>query len=177
MLAPELFLTKGALDAIHAHLALAMGREVRDLGSRESGSHLYGVVELVAEVDSRAASNPASDACWLAALYGMLILSNAPYRSANQATALMAMYVVLARDGRRLVADPLEVFTVVRAVRREDISLEHLAAWLCRNVDASERISARGEGAEQGAGALVQRRPAGKGDRSREGDAGTETQV
>jgi death-on-curing protein len=71
--------------------------------------------------------------------YGFSLTSNHPYADGNRRVALMAMYVFLAVNGRRLVAPEVEAALVVLDVARGRLGEAELAAWLRRQTKAVKR--------------------------------------
>lgn len=148
MALPDYLLTGRAIDAIHAHIAYALGREATPLGVRNTGDgimHVFDAAAVVKEVEDRLKSSPPKDACWVAALYAVLLAPNEVYRNSNTATAMVAVYVVLARAGFRLVTTSREFFPVMYVVSKERRAPgevhEGLADWLRYRCSPQKRAS------------------------------------
>ena len=108
---------------------------------------IYGVRDeglLVSALDrarNRWLNEPESDLAALAAAYGFGLRTNHPYADGNKRVALMAMYVFLAVNGRRLVAPEAEAALVVLDVARGRLGEAELAAWVRRR---TRPVKARG---------------------------------
>lgn len=147
MALPGYLLTGRAVDAIHAHLAYAMGRDATALGSRTTDGalvHGFDAAAMVKEIEERIEATPAYDACWIAALYAVLLAPNHIYQNTNAATAMVTVYAVLARAGFRLVTTDREFFPIIHAVSKESRSPgelhEGLAEWLRRRCVAKRHL-------------------------------------
>ena len=117
------WLDRLTVDAIHFDLLLGHGGMfgVRDEGLLESA---------LDRARNRWLYEPESDLAALAAAYGFGLATNHPYADGNKRVALMAMYVFLAVNGRRLVAPEAEAALVVLDVARGRLGEAELAAWL-----------------------------------------------
>jgi death-on-curing protein len=71
----------------------------------------------------------------LAASYAFGIARNHPFVDGNKRTALMAAYVFLALNGRRLVAPEAEAVVMTRELASGASSEAEYAAWLASNVE------------------------------------------
>jgi death-on-curing protein len=123
------WLDRLTVDAIHFDLLLGHGgiHGLRDEGLLESA---------LDRARNRWLYEPESDLAALAAAYGFSLKSNHPYADGNKRVALMAMYVFLAVNGRRLVAPEVEAALVVLDVSRGRLGEAELAAWLRRQTKA-----------------------------------------
>jgi death-on-curing protein len=128
------WLDRLTVDAIHFDLLLGHGGMfgVRDEGLLESA---------LDRARNRWLYEPESDLAALAAAYGFGLTTNHPYADGNKRVALMAMYVFLAVNGRRLVAPEAEAALVVLDVARGRLGEAELAAWLRRQ---TRPVKARG---------------------------------
>jgi death-on-curing protein len=126
------WLNRLTVDAIHFDQLLEHGgiHGVRDEGALESA---------LDRARNRWLYEPESDLAALAADYGFGLTSNLPYADGNKRVALMAMYVFLAVNGRRLVAPEAEAALVVLDVARGRLGEAELAAWLRRQTKAVRR--------------------------------------
>ena len=126
------WLDRLTVDAIHFDLLLAHGgmHGVRDEGLLES---------TLDRARNRWLYEPKSDLASLAAAYGFGLTTNLPYADGNKRVALMAMYVFLAVNGRRLVAPEAEAALVVLDVARGRLGETELAAWLRRQTRVTKR--------------------------------------
>jgi prophage maintenance system killer protein len=134
---PDYLITGSVIDAIHAQLSFAMGRDVSASGFRLSGEMAsdFDADAVVEEVALRIGANPGYDACWVAALYAVLLAPNLVYKSSNAATALVSVCVVLSRAGLRLMTDNRDFLAAMQAVRGDSFSTplhEGFAEWLRR---------------------------------------------
>jgi hypothetical protein len=125
------FLSGAAIDAIHAHLALLMGREMRVLGYGPTSLENYTADRLTEDVRRLAAAEPTHDSCWVAATYAHILARNL-YKDLQVSTALMVAYVVLARDNRVLIAPEAELLTAGLALKRRDFDRDRFATGLRR---------------------------------------------
>jgi death-on-curing protein len=128
------WLDRLTVNAIHFDLLLGHGGMfgVRDEGLLESA---------LDRVRNRWLYEPESDLAALAAAYGSGLTTNHPFADGNKRVALMAMYVFLAVNGRRLVAPEAEAALVVLEVARGRLGEAELAAWLRRQ---TRPVKARG---------------------------------
>jgi death-on-curing protein len=131
------WLDRLTVDAIHFDLLLGHGGMfgVRDEGLLESA---------LDRARNRWLHEPESDLAALAALaaaYGIGLTTNHPFADGNKRVALMAMYVFLAVNGRRLVAPEAEAALVMLDVARGRLGEAELAAWLRRQ---TRPVKARG---------------------------------
>ena len=123
------WLDRLTVDAIHFDQLLEHGglHGVRDEGALESA---------LDRARNRWLYEPASDLAALAAAYGLGLVANHPYTDGNKRVALMAMYVFLAVNGRRLMAPEAGAALVVLDVARGRLGEAELAAWLRRHTKA-----------------------------------------
>jgi death-on-curing protein len=128
------WLDRLTVAAIHFDLLLGHGGiyGVRDEGLLESA---------LDRARNRWLNEPESDLAALAAAYGFGLTTNHPYADGNKRVALMAMYVFLALNGRRLVAPEAEAALVVLDVARGRLGEAELAAWVRRQ---TRPVKARG---------------------------------
>ena len=128
------WLDRLAVAAIHFDLLLGHGGiyGVRDEGLLESA---------LDRARNRWLYEPESDLAALAAAYGFGLTTNHPYADGNKRVALMAIYVFLAVNGRRLVAPEAEAALVVLDVARGRLGAAELAAWVRRQ---TRPVKARG---------------------------------
>jgi len=128
------WLDRLTVAAIHFDLLLGHGGiyGVRDEGLLESA---------LDRARNRWLYEPESDLAALAAAYGFGLTTNHPFADGNKRVALMAMYVFLAVNGRRLVAPEAEAALVVLDVARGRLGEAELAAWLRRQ---TRPVKARG---------------------------------
>jgi death-on-curing protein len=128
------WLDRLTVAAIHFDLLLGHGGiyGVRDAGLLESA---------LDRARNRWLNEPESDLAALAAAYGFGLTTNHPYADGNKRVALMAMYVFLAVNGRRLVAPEAEAALVVLDVARGRLGEAELAAWVRRR---TRPVTARG---------------------------------
>lgn len=128
------WLDRLTVDAIHFDLLLGHGGMfgVRDEGLLESA---------LDRARNRWLYERESDLAALAAAYGFGLTTNHPFADGNKRVALMAMYVFLAVNGRRLVAPEAEAALVVLDVARGRLGEAELAAWLRRQ---TRPVKARG---------------------------------
>jgi len=128
------WLDRLTVAAIHFDLLLGHGGiyGVRDEGLLESA---------LARARNRWLHEPEPDLAALAAAYGFGLTTNHPYADGNKRVALMAMYVFLAVNGRRLVAPEAEAALVVLDVARGRLGEAELAAWVRRR---TRPVKARG---------------------------------
>jgi len=128
------WLDRLTVDAIHFDLLLGHGGifGVRDEGLLESA---------LDRARNRWLYEPESDLAVLAAAYGFGLTTNHPYADGNKRVALLAMYVFLAVNGRRLVAPEVEATLVVLDVARGRLGEAELAAWVRRQ---TRPVKARG---------------------------------
>ena len=128
------WLDRLTVAAIHFDLLLGHGGiyGVRDEGLLESA---------LDRARNRWLNEPESDLAALAAAYGFGLTTNHPYADGNKRVALMAMYVFLAVNGRRLVAPEAEAALVVLDVARGRPGEAELAAWVRRR---TRPVKARG---------------------------------
>jgi death-on-curing protein len=128
------WLDRLTVDAIHFDLLLGHGGMfgVRDEGLLESA---------LDRARNRWLYEPESALAALAAAYGFGLTTNHPFADGNKRVALMAMYVFLAVNGRRLVAPEAEAALVVLDVARGRLGEAELAAWLRRQ---TRPVKARG---------------------------------
>lgn len=129
MIATRCFLSGGAIDAIHAHVALCHGRDARLKGFNGLANG-YTADALAAHVREMAAFVNDPDACRIAAAYAEQLLRRPLYRDALIATALTIICVVLARDGRTLLTPGADLCERLTAVRDGFLDGERLASWL-----------------------------------------------
>jgi prophage maintenance system killer protein len=124
-----------AIDAIHAQLASSMNRDMGAQGLRIDNNAItedFDATALARLVEERASASPEHDACWVAALYAVLLARNRVYKSTNVGTALVTMCVTLSRAGLRLEVDEREMFAAMQAVSNAEFDHEKLAEWLRR---------------------------------------------
>jgi death-on-curing protein len=128
------WLDRLTVDAIHFDLLLGHGGMfgVRDEGLLESA---------LDRARNRWLYERESDLAALAAAYGFGLTTNHPFADGNKRVALMAMYVFLSVNGRRLVAPEAEAALVVLDVARGRLGEAELAAWLRRQ---TRPVKARG---------------------------------
>lgn len=128
------WLDRLTVAAIHFDLLLGHGGiyGVRDEGLLESA---------LDRARNRWLYEPESDLAALAAAYGFGLTTNHPFADGNKRVALMAMYVFLAVNGRRLVAPEAEAALVVLDVARGRLGEAELAAWVRRR---TRPVKARG---------------------------------
>jgi death-on-curing protein len=128
------WLDRLTVAAIHFDLLLGHGGiyGVRDEGLLESA---------LDRARNRWLYEPESDLAALAEAYGFGLTTNHPYADGNKRVALMAMYVFLAVNGRRLVAPEAEAALVMLDVARGRLGEAELAAWLRRQ---TRPVKARG---------------------------------
>lgn len=126
------WLDRLTVDAIHFDQLLEHGglHGVRDEGALKSA---------LDRARNRWLYEPASDLAALAAAYGLGLVANHPYADGNKRVALMAMYVFLAVNGRRLVAPEAEAALVVLDVARGRLGEAELAVWLRRLTRVTKR--------------------------------------
>jgi len=129
------WLDRLTVDAIHFDQLLEHGGHhgVRDEGALESAlnrARNRRLYEHGADLAALAA---------LAAAYGFGLTSNHPYADGNKRVALLAMYVFLAVNGRRLVAPEVEAALVVLDVERGRLGEAALATWLRRQTRAMKK--------------------------------------
>ena len=119
------WLDRLTVEAIHFDLLLGHGGMfgVRDEGLLESA---------LDRARNRWLHERGADLAALAAEYGFGLTTNHPYADGNKRVALMAMYVFLAVNGRRLVAPEPEAALVMLDVARGRLGEAELAAWLRR---------------------------------------------
>lgn len=119
------WLDRLTVAAIHFDLLLGHGGiyGVRDEGLLESA---------LDRARNRWLNEPESDLAALAAAYGFGLTTNHPFADGNKRVALMAMYVFLSVNGRRLVAPEAEAALVVLDVARGRLGEAELAAWVRR---------------------------------------------
>jgi death-on-curing protein len=123
------WLDRLTVDAIHFDQLLEHGGHhgVRDEGALESALN---------RARNRQLYEQGADLAALAAAYGFVLTSHHPYADGNKRVALMAMYVFLAVNGRRLVAPEAEAALVVLDGARGRLGEAELAAWLRRQAKA-----------------------------------------
>jgi len=128
------WLDRLTMDAIHFDQLQEHGGiyGVRDEGLLESA---------LARARNRWLYEPEWYLAALAAAYGFGLTTNHPFADGNKRVALMAMYVFLAVNGRRLVAPEAEAALVVLDVARGQLGEAELAAWLRRQ---TRPVKARG---------------------------------
>ena len=126
------WLDRLTVDAIHFDQLLEHGgvHGVRDEGALESA---------LGRTRQRRLHEPKSDLAALAAAYGFGLTTDQAYADGNKRVALMAMYVFLAVNGRRLAASEAEAALVVLDVARGRLGEAELAAWLRRQTRAAKR--------------------------------------
>jgi death-on-curing protein len=74
--------------------------------------------------------DPKADLCFLAAAYGIGLAKNHAFVDGNKRIPFQAMYVFLGLNGLRIVADELEVVSLMVATAGEVVEEDHLAEWL-----------------------------------------------
>ena len=130
MVSEQSFLSGGVIDAVHAHVCLSIGQDMRPWstgpieGREESAYKMAEVVRWMGEAD------PTCDSFLLAATYAWYVIKFPVYRTARMATALMLIYVVLARENLRLVPPEEDLVKALFALRMGDIKTGQLATWL-----------------------------------------------
>ena len=126
------WLDRHTVDAIQFDQLLEHGgtHGVRDEGALESALN---------RARNRWMYERGADLAALAAAYGFGLTSNHPYADGNKRAALLALYVFLAVNGRRLVAPEAEAALVVLDVARGRLGEAELATWLRRQTKAVRR--------------------------------------
>lgn len=71
-----------------------------------------------------------TDVCKKAAVYLRNIIGDHPFADGNKRTAVTACGIFLARNGKKLEANPKELEDFAVKVATEHLSVEQIAAWL-----------------------------------------------
>lgn len=74
----------------------------------------------------------------LASAYAYGLCRNHPFRDGNKRAALLAAGLFLGLNGRRLLADPLEVIEVFFALAAGNLSEKELAEWFRKNIGPAD---------------------------------------
>ena len=85
------------------------------------------------------AYEPKSDLAHLAAAYGFGIVRNHPFHDGNKRTGFLTMGVFLARNGHRLIADPIEAIAIIFRLAEGKLTEDELANWIRKNSKAATR--------------------------------------
>lgn len=98
---------------------------IRDLGLLESAP---------ARPRSLSVYETEVDLARLAACYAVGLAKNLRFLDGNKRAAFLALGLILALNGQRLVADQLDAVRTVLVVAAGELSEEQLAAWIRRNI-------------------------------------------
>jgi death-on-curing protein len=79
-----------------------------------------------------------TDVARLAAAYGFGIVRNHPFVDGNKRAAFLAIYVFVAKNGHRLVADKVDATRTIFALASGDLGEEGLASWIRAHLAGSE---------------------------------------
>jgi death-on-curing protein len=84
------------------------------------------------------AYEPASDLARLAAAYSFGIVRNHPFNDGNKRAGFLAIGLFLARNGRELLADPVEAIAVILRLAGGKMTELELASWIRQNTTVAD---------------------------------------
>jgi len=81
---------------------------------------------------------PESDLARLAASYGFGIVRNHPFNDGNKPPGFLAIGLFLARNRRKLTANPVEAIAIIWRLAEGKLTELELASWIRQNNEAAD---------------------------------------